>query len=286
MEGGESLGMHPLARIRRQFERIGFSVLKRLRSIAYLFAVLWAVVAAALRPSTWNAPVRDVLYRQILFTGIDGMFLAGRFSLACGILVVVQTELWGTKIGTARDALEEVMYRTVLRDLAPLVANLVVIGRSGTAMAIEMATMKLNGELEVLESQGVDPLKYLVVPRVISTAICVFSLAIVVVFMIVGSGLFAAFLLGVLSTGPGPLLETIGREINREDAVFFVTKTLLIGLMVGVICVTTGLQARHSPTEIPVVASQSGVRALSAVFLMSALLPVIFYNKLLLIELF
>lgn len=278
--------MNPIARILQLFERIGSAFLQRLKSIAWLFAVLWAVIATGLRPTTWTQPVRNVLYRQILFTGIDGIMLAGRFSLAVGILVVVQTELWGTKVGTAQDALQKVMYRTVLRDLAPLVANLVVIGRSGSAMAIEMATMKLNGELDVLESQGIDPVKYLVVPRVISAGLCVFSLAIVVVFMIVGSGILAALLLGVLSTGPGPLLETIAREINREDALFFVTKTLLIGLMVGVICVTTGFQVRNSPTEIPVVASQSGVRAMTAMFVMSALLPLIFYNKLLLIELF
>ena len=105
------------------------------------------------------------LGRQLLFTGVDGTSAAIRFGAAVGILLIVQAALWIDAIGMTTDVIAPMLWRAIVRELAPLLACMVVIGRSGIAISTELATMLVDGELEVLDSQGLDPMTCLVMPR-------------------------------------------------------------------------------------------------------------------------
>jgi len=110
----------------------------------------------ALRRDSWTEPVRGVLARQLLFTGVDGTSAAIRFGAAVGVVIIVQTALWVDAIGLSTEVIAPMLWRAIVRELAPLLACLVVIGRSGIAISTELATMLVDGELEVLDAQGID----------------------------------------------------------------------------------------------------------------------------------
>ncbi|MEM1071156.1 MAG: ABC transporter permease, partial [Planctomycetota bacterium] len=142
-------------------------------------AILAATAQLAVRPSTWTAPVRNVMVRQLLFTGSDAMMVTLRITGAVGIMVIVQAALWVDALGVESELIEPILWRGIVRELSPLLACLIVVGRSGAAVATELASMTIGGEIEVLDSQGLDPMTYLIMPRVLAFVASVFGLALI-----------------------------------------------------------------------------------------------------------
>src|SRR5205807_5464810 len=104
-------------------------------------------------------------------------------SAALGLLVIGQTVSWLTRVG-AINYLGTIMVIVVVRELGPLLTALLVLARIGTANVVELGTSRATGEVEALEALGIDPIHYLVVPRVIGLALGVFSLT---VYLILGA---------------------------------------------------------------------------------------------------
>ncbi len=157
---------------------MGAGVLARLGRAARTAAMVWAVLAKSLRPGTWTAPMRNVLARQILFTGLEATGFVSLIALIVGVLVVVQAQYWLTRLGQTA-LIGPILTAVVLRELGPLLTNFVVIARSGTAISTELANMKIHGEVRTLDAMGVDPFVYLVIPRVLGVAASTFCLTIV-----------------------------------------------------------------------------------------------------------
>ena len=145
----------------RAVSSVGSAVVERVRDLQYLLAVLAAVVALAVQPRHWPRTVRNVLARQILFTGVEAIGLVVAVAFVAGISLVLQAQVWLFKVGK-KELVAPLLVVVVLRELAPVLANLVVIIRSASAVAAEMANMKLSGEVRLLDAQGLDPLVYLV----------------------------------------------------------------------------------------------------------------------------
>lgn len=250
---------------------MGLAALTLNSQAAHVVAVAVAVLYLALWPQTWVRTVRQVFARQMLFTGYDAVGMTVRVAFAVGVLVIVQTELWLGQIGDV-DLSGQLFLRIFLRELGPFLANLIVIIRSGTAIATEIGRMKVDGDIEVLESQGIDPMSYLVMPRVLSTGFAVFGLAVILVASAFLSGYAVGRVMGVFTAGPYDFLLGILRQLQVEDVMFFVPKTLLTGLLVGAISCVTGLQIQDREVEIPQLAGRGAVRSLMVVFLVSMLL--------------
>lgn len=265
--------------------RLGAPLMRRWSGATYILAVIGAVFALAVRPSSWSAAVRSVLARQILFTGVEALSFALRIAAAVGVLLVVQAELWLGALGQS-ELIGSLLLNVIVRELAPLLANFVVIVRSGTAMATELASMRLEGEVEVLDAQGIDPMIYLVMPRVISTSVSVFCLAVTMVVACFVSGYVVGTLLGVINQDAVKFFGDMLGQVRAIDLLFFLPKTLLSGLFIGTICSVQGLSVRGAVTEVPQVAGRAAVTSLSVVFTVSAVLSLTIYGSVLFINVF
>src|SRR5438045_9161581 len=104
-------------------------------------------------------------------------------SAALGLVVIGQSVSWLTRVG-AINYLGIIMVIVVVRELGPLSAALIVLARIGTANVVELGTARALGEVEALEALGIDPVHYVVVPRVLGLVIGVFSLT---AYLILGS---------------------------------------------------------------------------------------------------
>lgn len=243
---------------------------RRTAALAAQIAVL------ALRPSAWSRPVRNVLARQILFTGVDAMSFVTLVALLVGLTVVLQAQVWLSNMGQSA-VVGPLLVAIVIREVGPLLVNFILIGRSGTAIAAELASMRVAGELRVLEAQGIDPLHYLLLPRGLGVALSSFCLAILFVAGALVSGYVSGLLLG-LEVGP-PDLFFLGvmRAIAPADVVNLAAKTLLSGLLTGIICSVEGLGVKGALTEVPQAATRGVVRAVAAMFLTSILISLLTY---------
>ena len=235
-----------------------------------------AVVMLALRPTSWPPPTRMVLARQIIFTGYDAIGFMAAVALLAGLSVVVQAQLWMGRLGQS-EKLGPLLVAVLLREVGPLLVNFIVIGRSATAMAAELAGMKVRREVDVLDAQGLDPLVFLVMPRVIAMSVSVFGLAILFGVFSLGSGyLFGAFL-GTGPGDPGVFMRSVIGGVSPDDVINILAKTLVPGLLTGVIAANEGLSIEGVATDIPQAVTRTVVRSNLAVLVVMVLVSILTY---------
>ena len=251
-----------------------------------MFSLVWAVCFVAANPGSWGPTTRLVFSRQLLFTAVDGLFVSMRIAFAVGVLTIVQASMWIDSVGASTEDIVPTLWRAVIREIAPLIACLVVIGRSCIAISTELANMLVNGEIEVLETQGIDPMTTQVMPRVLSVTISVFCLSIVVAASMMCAGFAVGAFADVIRI-PWPMfVETVMRQMSWQDMLFFLPKTFISGAFIGAICCHDGLSVRGTLADVPRVTSRSGINAMSAVFGVSAILSLMIYGRFLVFKVF
>ena len=237
---------------------VGDFALERVRRLRYLASVIVAVVRLAVRPKTWRRTVRDVHGRQIVYTGVEAVPFTSRvpsgFDAVCIMLVTV-----------------------IVRELGPLLANVIVIGRSGNAMASELGHMKFSGEVRALDAQGLDPMVYLVVPRVVAMMLCVLCLTVVFIAVSFFSGYVFGLLLNVKTGGARGFLESVAGAIGPLDVFNVVAKSLIPGLLAGVICCVEGLSVGTTVTDLPQAITRAVQQSVVALFFTSSVISLITY---------
>jgi phospholipid/cholesterol/gamma-HCH transport system permease protein len=246
------------------FGYIGEVVLIIATFLAYLGAG-----TAKIRPVAFS-----VLLRQVQFTGVDAMPFTALLALFTALIVVVQIQLVG--LGQS-ELFGKLMVVVMVRELGPIIVALVVLARSGTAVATEMANMRVAREVQTLELTGIDPFAYLVVPRLGAMAVSLFCLAQVFIAI----SLLGGFVLSALLVPDAPsfndYVALIRAQLSYTDALVLVAKTVVPGLLIGAIACREGLECGLSYTEVPRSTTRAVVRSFSAVFFWNALITTLIY---------
>jgi phospholipid/cholesterol/gamma-HCH transport system permease protein len=217
--------------------------------------------------------VRRVLLAQILYTGFQAVGLVSAIGALLGATIVIQTEL---VVPSADSALiGKVLVAVVLRELAPLLTAIVVAGRSGTAIATELGNMQVNREIHALSSLGIDPARFIVLPRLVSAAVSVVVL--MVYFTAVALVVTAGFGLALSSAGSEALLGGVRAALTPYDLGLFLAKGLGLGTLVGWLSCHYGLGVKSSPTEVPQMASRAVVMSLFGSVAFNTFVTAVFY---------
>jgi phospholipid/cholesterol/gamma-HCH transport system permease protein len=260
----------------RWLGHVGAGVLARLGRAARTAAMVWAVLAKSVRPGTWTAPMRNVLARQILFTGLEATGFVSLIALIVGVLVVVQAQYWLTRLGQTA-LIGPILTAVVLRELGPLLTNFVVIARSGTAISTELANMKIHGEVRTLDAMGVDPFVYLVIPRVLGVAASTFCLTIVFLAVTFIGGFVCMWIIQLGDIDMGLFFGNIIGAVTVADVFSLLAKSILPGLLTGAICCDEALAVGAAATEVPIAATRGVMRSIGALFVVSLVISVMAY---------
>lgn len=200
-----------------------------------LIAVGVAVTKLRASPRVIYPRIRHELARAGL--GLLPMFLF--LSAAVGLVVIGQMVSWLTRVG-AINLFGPVMVIVVVRELGPLLAALLVLARVGTAHVIELGTARATGEVEALEALGIDPMHYLVVPRLVGMALGVFALTVYLILGVVVSGYVWAFVQDVPLL-PGEYFRQLARALRALDFVMLALKTCAFGSILAIVTCYHGL---------------------------------------------
>ncbi len=160
-------------------------------------------------------------------------------ALALGFVVVGQTVSALAKLGQM-DYLGSTMVIVIVRELGPLLAAMLVLARVGTANVIELGTARALGEVEALEALGIDPVHYLIVPRVIGMALGIFSLTVYLILGALASGYLFAFLQEA-PLRPLDYLRQITGALNWLDFALLAIKTVAFGFFIAIVTCYHGL---------------------------------------------
>lgn len=227
--------------------------------------------AAAMLPRAGRAVVFRVTLNQIRFTAVNAIGLVVLLSGILSFLVISQAVRELGQIG-ATGLLGTLMVVAIVRELGPLITALAIVGRSGTAIAAELATNTVMGEVRALEGMGIDPRQYLVLPRFIGAVASVFALLVVFDIVAILAGFAAAAFNGMTGTR---YTQIVLQSLSAGDVWLTVAKALAMGLIVGIVPSYFGLSVRRAATEVPIAVSRATVSSIVGVFLCSALFVVI-----------
>jgi phospholipid/cholesterol/gamma-HCH transport system permease protein len=200
-----------------------------------------------------------VIASQIYFTGFQALPLISMLSLIAGTLIVIQTSSQLSKVGGG-NLLGNLLVVLIIRELGPLMTALVVVARSGTAVASELGNMKVNHEIQALESMGIDPLSYIVFPRLVGGVISVVCLALYFCVVALMGGYVIAQLVHPISFQF--YIDSVAFAISRNDAFLFLLKNVFSGGMIFAISCYQGLQVNQSFTEVPQVTTKAVVNSI------------------------
>jgi phospholipid/cholesterol/gamma-HCH transport system permease protein len=153
--------------------------------------------------------------------------------------VVGQTVSALAQVG-ATEYLGSTMVIVVVRELGPLLTAVLVLARVGAAHVIELGTARALGEVEALEVLGIDPVHYLIVPRVIGMAVGVFALTVYLIIGALVSGYLFTFLQNVPMT-PGEYVRQIAEALGWLDFVLLALKTIAFGFFIAIVTCYHGL---------------------------------------------
>ena len=217
---------------------------------------------------------RKILIMQILFTFVEALGIASLLALGIGVAVNIIGIPFLTSLSQER-LIYSLLIMIITRELGPLLTAFIIIARSATAIATEMAGMVISHEVEAYISIGVDPIEHLAVPRFLGVTISLFMLNIFFsIFGLVGSYLVAQFFMPLpASVYFGNLLESL----TLPDLLISTIKSIGFGMIISLVAVTSGLSVERATTEIPVAGLKSVGAAFGWCIVLNIMLSAIYY---------
>lgn len=256
-------------------DRIGQQISYNIQYTYQLFLLTYLSFRSTLigEAQGWRT-VFGVVSAQIYFTGWQAMPLIGFLALGSGAIVALQSIMQMTFFGGV-DFIGKFMLMIVVRELGPLLTALIVIARSGTAVASELGSMQVNKEIDSLKSMGINPMSFVIFPRLLGGVISVICLAFYfVMFAIFAGAVTCRMIKGV----PFDVYFTsLSQAVGLGDIFVFGIKNLMSGLLIFAVCCHQGLQVKKSPHEIPQVTTKAVVKSTVYVLVFNTLMTLYFY---------
>ncbi|HEY3862090.1 MAG TPA: ABC transporter permease [Verrucomicrobiae bacterium] len=222
--------------------RAGRGMLDVVADLRAMGAFLLITLVVALRKfNTASEVVHPAIRAQIARAGVALMRMMALLAAALGMVVVGQTVFLLSRYGAETYA-SAVMVSVVVRELGPIMAAFLVMIRVGAANVVELGTARALGEVEALEALGIDPIHYLVVPRVLGMGLAIFALTIYFVIFALCSGYLFAFIEQVPLT-PGQYFSQLAGALLWQDFVLLALKAVCFGMLIAIVTCYEGLAA-------------------------------------------
>ena len=212
---------------------------------------------------------RKILVMQILFTFVEALGISAFLAIGIGAVVNIIGIPFLASLSQER-LIYTLLIMIITRELGPLLTAFIIIARSATAIATEMAGMVISHEVEAYISVGVDPIEHLAVPRFLGVIISVFLLNIF--FNIFG--LAGSFAVAQLFT-PLPASVYFGNLLSiliLPDLLISIIKSIAFGAIISFVAITRGFGVERASTEVPV----AGLKSVGAAFGWCIALDIIF----------
>jgi len=242
----------------------------RLQFLLRLMALAAGVVVESLTIRAWRRPAR-MEFRRVLRQTIAGSLPAVVVVAALLGLGMVFQALYWLRVAGQEGSIGTILVTVLLREVLPLLVGVILLGRSGSIILIELGHMQQSRQFHALLRHGIDPFNFLIMPRGVAFALASYTLGIVFVLVTLLVGYCAAALLGVVQTSVWSFLDDVLRATGPRDFAVFPVKMLAIGLMTATATTLTALSA--GPDEdIGQLAARGFVRGMLAVMVTSGFL--------------
>jgi phospholipid/cholesterol/gamma-HCH transport system permease protein len=209
-------------------DRIGRSVLQNIEEmgrivILFLSCLRWM----------FTRPVKfKLIFKQMEFVGVKSLFVVILTGTFTGMVMALQS-YHGFRLFSAESLVGSTVALGMTRELGPVLTSLMVTARAGSAMAAELGTMRVTEQIDALYVMAANPVKYLIVPRVISGFTMVPLLTVISDFL----GILGGYFVGVhlLGINEGVFIKNITKLVELSDIYNGMTKAACFGLILSII---------------------------------------------------
>lgn len=200
----------------------------------------WLVRSLVLRQVRFG---RDALVAQTVRVGVRSIPIVVLVSGSIGLILALQTAPSLADFGQT-DKVANLVAVAVLRELGPLIAAIVLTGFAGASIAAELGTMSVSEEIEALDSMALDPVRFLVVPRVLATTLSLLLLAIIAdISAVVAGGFVGVFFLDIAAD---VYIKNTLDQVKNVDFLTGLAKAGVFGALLGLIACRNGLAVGNS----------------------------------------
>jgi phospholipid/cholesterol/gamma-HCH transport system permease protein len=211
---------------------------------------------------------------QAMAVGVQALPIVSLITFFIGVIMALQGAYELRKLG-AMQFVPALVAVAISRELGPLITAFVVIGRSGSAFAAEIGTMRVTEELDALETMALDPMAFLVAPKLVAMAIMVPCLAIWADLM----GVFGGCAFGVTGGGFSAMSYfTATRDsLDVSDVVTGIIKSFVFGLVITAVGCHEGFSTGAGAEEVGRSTTSAVVRSILMVILIDVVFTALFY---------
>lgn len=212
--------------LRDRIENFGKSFIELLTGFGSSWVFLLQVIKSALLPPYSIS----LLVKQIYSIGFQSLSVVGLVAWFTGAVLAVQLEYTLAKFG-ATASTSSAISLSLIRELGPVLTALMVNGRAGSAMTAELGIMKITEQIDALRAMAVDPIRHLMVPRILAGVISVPLLT--AIFDIVG--ILGGYVIGVgtLGLSSGTFVSQMQYSVEGVDVYSGFIKSVFFGLCIS-----------------------------------------------------
>ncbi len=223
--------------MREFLENVGKWTQRFVNATGNMFIMLAQAAVLAVTPPV---KLRNI-FKQMEFVGVKSLFvviLTGSFT---GMVLAIQGFDALKRFG-AESLVGPTVALSMARELGPVLTGLMVAGRAGSAMATELGTMRVTEQIDAIETMGVNPVKYLVVPRILAGILMLPVLTVVTDFV----GVLGGYLIGVhkLNINPGVYMGRTLDFVNVDDLFYGLGKSVVFGLIISLVACYQGFYTK------------------------------------------
>ena len=219
-------------------EALGSRAILATRSLGKMGMFLGASLSCAAVPPY---RVRNIM-KQVHFIGVKSVSVIVLTAAFTGMVLALQGFYTLGKFGS-EGLLGAAVALSLIRELGPVLSALMVAGRAGSAVAAEIGIMRIGDQIDSLETMGIDPMRFLVAPRLLGFLVSVPLLT--AIFDVVG--ILGGYLVGVklLGLNAGVYLGQMNSSVQMSDVANGIWKSIAFALLIAWVCTFKGYFARH-----------------------------------------
>lgn len=205
--------------------------------------------------------------------GVQALVIVGMISFLTGLIMAFQSAVPLQQFGVDIFVVN-VVALAMLRELGPIMTAIVLAGRSGSAFAAEIGTMKVNEEINALTTLGLDPVRFLVAPRMLAGIAVTPLLTIFSDLLGVAGGLVVMYLRGFPFAA---LWKQLTGAVTVDDLLAGLIKSFFFGALVAGIGCLRGLQTQSGPSAVGISTTRAVVTCIFLIIVVDAIFAVVYY---------
>ena len=261
--------------VRLPFSAVGHFTLAVTRVLHAFFDYAGRILILALHTLiqivTLRVSIKDVL-TQMSQLGVDSLLIVTLCLSFTGMIFALLIGQQAANFGFGKEFIGNAVVYTMCKDLGPVLGGLIMAGRAGAGITSQIGSMQVTEQIDALRAMAINPIRYLVVPRVVAMAIMVPIIVFIGSFIGVMLGYYPVHVDNVLHVSSATYFDSVEQRLDEDLVRTLFQKAFIFGLIIALVACLEGFRTRGGAEGVGASVTRSVVIAMVLIFLADLIL--------------